>query len=296
MSARLSAITGQKQTIQLIVSQQNSCADRSASTLAVWKLGLDHPGEIVCSGSKYQYPYAPDGVHFTAEGYRELGEKYGQIFFERVILGNGWQPLQPVRVERQGAVITIHYLVPVPPLVWETTFQPPRPSLEEWKEGKGFEVTAADGNRVTISSATISGDAVIEDVHFVATHNKFALWIQLTPAYFTGRGYSSGARPKVSKVYLETTRNAQLATESDVMTLKKFFTERGIKTSAGLGLTANEPNGFQSYCYSTPADCDKVKAMTEFTARHFDEIILDDFFSPTGRAWHVWRRKWRSFV
>lgn len=34
-----------------------------------------------------------------------------------------------------------------------------------------------------------------EDVHFVATHNKFAIWIQLTPAYFTGRGYSSGARP-----------------------------------------------------------------------------------------------------
>jgi hypothetical protein len=83
---------------------------------------------------------------------------------------------------------------------------------------------------------------------------------------------------KVSKVYLETTRNAQLATESDVTTLKKFFTDRDIKASGGLGLTANEPNGFQSYCYSTPADRDKVKAMTEFTARHFDEIILDDFF------------------
>ena len=33
-----------------------------------------------------------------------------------------------------------------------------------------------------------------EDVHFVANHNKFAVWIQLTPVYFTGRGYSSGAR------------------------------------------------------------------------------------------------------
>lgn len=83
---------------------------------------------------------------------------------------------------------------------------------------------------------------------------------------------------KVGKVYLETTRNAQLATASDVTTLKEFFGSRGIKTSAGLGLTANEPNGFQSYCYSTPADRQKVKVMTEFTARHFDEIILDDFF------------------
>ena len=34
-----------------------------------------------------------------------------------------------------------------------------------------------------------------EDVHFVATHNKFAIWIQMTPVYFTGRGYSSGSRP-----------------------------------------------------------------------------------------------------
>jgi hypothetical protein len=83
---------------------------------------------------------------------------------------------------------------------------------------------------------------------------------------------------QVDKVYLETTRNAQLATESEVTMMKKFFTDRGIKTSAGLGLTVNEPNGFQSYCYSTSADRDRVKAMTEFTARNFDEIILDDFF------------------
>jgi len=157
----LSAVTGQNQKIQMIVSQQNSCNDRSASTLAVWKIGVDHPAEIVCSGPKYQYPYAGDGVHLTAEGYRQLGEKYGQIYCERVILGKNWQPLQPVRVERQGAVITLHYHVPVPPLVWETTFQPPHQSLEEWKEGKGFEVNASDGKRIAIASATISGDAVI---------------------------------------------------------------------------------------------------------------------------------------
>jgi hypothetical protein len=39
-----------------------------------------------------------------------------------------------------------------------------------------------------------------EDVNFVSTHNKFAVWIQLTPAYFTGRGYSSGARPSTNAV------------------------------------------------------------------------------------------------
>jgi len=28
----------------------------------------------------------------------------------------------------------------------------------------------------------------LEDVNFVANHNKFAIWIQSTPAYFVGRG------------------------------------------------------------------------------------------------------------
>ncbi|MBN1362009.1 MAG: hypothetical protein JW993_15545 [Sedimentisphaerales bacterium] len=83
---------------------------------------------------------------------------------------------------------------------------------------------------------------------------------------------------RVDKVYLETTRNRQLATEAAVMAMKRFFRERGIKVSAGLGLTVQESAGYQSFCYSTPADRDQVKAMVEFTARHFDEIILDDFF------------------
>ena len=83
---------------------------------------------------------------------------------------------------------------------------------------------------------------------------------------------------KIDKVYLETTRNRGLATEASVTALKKFFQDRGIKVSAGLGLTVQESNGFQSYCYSTPADRDQVKSMTEFTAKYFDEIILDDFY------------------
>jgi hypothetical protein len=97
-------------------------------------------------------------------------------------------------------------------------------------------------------------------------------------AQFANQWANVEKQVKVDKVYLETTRNAQLATESELTTLKKFFTDRGIKASAGLGLTVSEPNGFQSYCYSTSADREKVMAMTEFTARHFDEIILDDFF------------------
>jgi hypothetical protein len=157
----LAAITGQTQNIQMIVSQQNSQNNRSPATLAEWKIGVDNPAEIVCSGPKYQYPSARDSVHLTTEGYRELGEKYGQIYFERVILGHNWQPLQPTTIDRNGAVITVHFHVPVSPLVWDTNFSPPHQSVAEWKSGKGFEVSTAGGQRIAIQSAEISGDSVI---------------------------------------------------------------------------------------------------------------------------------------
>ncbi len=156
----LPAITGQTQTIQMIVSQQNSSGNRSASALAQWKIGVDFPKEIVCSGPKYQYP-APDGTHLNTEGYRELGEKYGQIYFERVILGKDWQPLQPTKAQHDGKTITVQFHVPVPPLAWETAFDSPHQNVEEWKLGKGFEVSTAGGQRVAITSAEIDGDAVV---------------------------------------------------------------------------------------------------------------------------------------
>ncbi len=155
----LPAITGQTQKILMIVSQQNSTNNRSASTLAQWKIGVDYPEEIVCAGPKYQYP-SGDGTHLTTKGYRELGEKFGQIYFERVVLGHAWRPLEPVKGTRDGKTITVAFHVPVGPLVWETSFDMPHQTVAEWKLGKGFEVSGADGKRVAIASAEIVGDAV----------------------------------------------------------------------------------------------------------------------------------------
>jgi hypothetical protein len=117
---------------------------------------------------------------------------------------------------------------------------------------------------------------------------------------FAGRWANVEKQVKVSKVYLETTRNNQLATADQVEAMKEFFTGRGIKVSGAMGLTTNEPNGFPSFDYSTQTDRDRVKAMTEFTAQHFDEIILDDFYfsnnkgddaiaAKGGRSWTQFR-------
>ena len=161
-NADIRAITGQAQSIPMLVSQQNSTNDHAWSTLAQWKVGVDHPGDFVCVGPKYQYA-SGDGPHLTVDGYRLLGEKFGQVFFERSVLGHDWQPLQPTSVERNGRVISVHFHVPVPPLAWDDVLQPPhQTNMTEWALGKGFEVRAGS-KRFVISSAEIlcaSGDTV----------------------------------------------------------------------------------------------------------------------------------------
>jgi hypothetical protein len=162
----LQAITGQKTKIPMLVSQYHSgytagaTSGPTAAMLAQWQVGLDHPGDIVCSGPKYQYPYFTDGVHLSNRGYDMLGEKYGEIYHEKVILGHDWQPLQPTSVERSGKVVTVHFNVPVPPLTWDDTLPAPHQSaLTQWSQGHGFEV-ASGGSPLTITSVAIAGDAV----------------------------------------------------------------------------------------------------------------------------------------
>ena len=105
--------------------------------------------------------------------------------------------------------------------------------------------------------------------------------VQSTPgnmAQFANSWANLEKQARIDKVYLETTRNRELATAAAVNTMTKFFQDRGIKVSGGMGLTVQESAGFQSYCYSTQADRDRVKEIAEFTGRYFDEIILDDFY------------------
>ena len=60
---------------------------------------------------------------------------------------------------------------------------------------KGFvNYTYTAGLAIGYGAAPAVKHLRFEDVNFIANHNKFAIWIQLTPAYFTGRGYSSGAK------------------------------------------------------------------------------------------------------
>lgn len=83
---------------------------------------------------------------------------------------------------------------------------------------------------------------------------------------------------KVGKIYLETHRDMVIADQSTITQAKSFFHDRGVETSGGITITVNERNRFQTYCYSDPELRKKLKEVVEFTAKNFDEVILDDFF------------------
>jgi hypothetical protein len=155
------AITGQTANIPMLISQQDSVPSTGVSVSAIqqWRAGVDHPGDLVCIGPKYQYSYATDvaHVHLPPGEYERLGEKNAQVYFERSVLGHDWQPLQPTTFTVNASVITVRFHVPVPPLVWDTSLPPPHSTgFPQWAMGRGFEVTA-NGNPVTINSVAIVG-------------------------------------------------------------------------------------------------------------------------------------------
>jgi hypothetical protein len=161
----LKAVTGQTQDIPLVLSQQHEAptSGRPLSSLAAWKAGVDYPGKVFCAGPKYQYAYASDHVHLTAPQYDRLGIKYAEVFYELVVAGHGWQPLQPeaATLEADGQTITVRFHVPFPPLAWDESLGANHQTIHPaWKNGRGFEVTDTGGAEIAIDGVAIDGDSV----------------------------------------------------------------------------------------------------------------------------------------
>jgi hypothetical protein len=164
LNADLQKITGQTAKIPLLLSQQSGTptplGSLSESSLEMLRACERNPGELVCTGPKYQYEYVADGVHLSALSYDRLGEKYGQVYFERLVRGVDWRPLSPTRAERSGNVLTVHFHVPVAPLAWDDRLPMPHADgRREWAKGRGFEVTAGDKG-VVIEQVEIVGSSV----------------------------------------------------------------------------------------------------------------------------------------
>jgi hypothetical protein len=106
------------------------------------------------------------------------------------------------------------------------------------------------------------------------------------PAMLSNQWQRISSQLKVDKVYIEAQRNRTLATDDELETVKKFFVRRGVKVAGGTCFSDGDyPGGgqFKSFCYTDPADRAFIKHAVELAARHFNEIIQDDFFFVTTK-------------
>jgi hypothetical protein len=93
------------------------------------------------------------------------------------------------------------------------------------------------------------------------------------------------ARVKFDKVYLEVYRDRRFADEATLERIKKFFTDHGVAVAGGLTLSAGGGGGqFGTFDYENRADREECKKAVELAARHFDTVILDDFFFYTSKS------------
>jgi hypothetical protein len=83
---------------------------------------------------------------------------------------------------------------------------------------------------------------------------------------------------KIDKIYLEVMRNHTLVDEDGLEKLKKFYQDQGVQVCGGLAYSISESYGYQGFDYADPENREFAKKAAQMAARHFDEILLDDYY------------------
>lgn len=197
--ADVKAMTGQTEPIPMLHTQMHSWTRyqpggapapfSSTSRIPIDQLAehVASNGKTVLVGPKYQVEYVADGVHLTNRGYRHMGEYYAKAYRQIVLRGKKWEPLRPISVTRNGATITVKFLVPVPPLKLDT-------ELVTNPADFGFEL-AGDGPVPNIESVDVAGpDTVTIRLDKAPTGNNLRLRYAFTGTPGADGGPKTGAR------------------------------------------------------------------------------------------------------
>ena len=106
------------------------------------------------------------------------------------------------------------------------------------------------------------------------------------PAAFAREFARVSSQLKFDKVYIEAYRDRAFATDAELEAVKRQFQAKDIQTSGGVTLAAGGwPGGqFGTFDYENPTDRAECERAVRLIARHFDEVILDDFFFYTMKS------------
>ncbi len=136
------------------------------------------------------------------------------------------------------------------------------------------------------SIALLSSASAYENFEVAVYCRAYEVREMADPAWLEARWRELSSQVHVDKVYLETHRDLLIVDDATLRAAKAFFESRGVKTAGGITYTIDESNRFETFSYANPEHRAKVRQIIEHTARHFDEIILDDFFFTSAKSEH----------
>jgi hypothetical protein len=140
-------------------------------------------------------------------------------------------------------------------------------------------------------------------------HDRFRVAIYITadsvermrdPVWLQQSWDQIGSQVKVNKVYIESYRRGDLVDGALLETVKSFFKAHGVEVAGAIAFS-HGPRGHDStFSYTDPQERAETQHIAEMTARHFNQILLDDYFftnSHTGadiaakgsESWSVFR-------
>lgn len=169
-------ISGQKEAVPLIISQQNTFPYDSTGGISPqlqFQAARDNP-LIFLVGPTYQHRFASQappingsGVHRDAWSFRAEGIKFAQVANLVQIFGANWKPVQPNLITVSGNRIRLKFDVPYGPLRFDPFIKQPalmNGAPNPWYAGKGFEVYDASGNPIFINDCRIISNDEVEIV------------------------------------------------------------------------------------------------------------------------------------
>ena len=157
----ITAITAQTVPVPMFITQMNNWTsvngyNSSASVIPQQQLAAfrQAPEKVVLVTPTYPFAFTSDKVHLAPEGSRRVGEYFAKAYAQTTFAGRPWAPLYPLQVTRAGAVITVRFHVPAPPLVFDTL------AVTDPNGKYGFVFADGGANPATIQTVALSGDSV----------------------------------------------------------------------------------------------------------------------------------------
>ena len=130
-----------------------------------------------------------------------------------------------------------------------------------------------------LSMGCLTGNAQNYDNFKVSSYIRAQDVLRMKDKAFLEKTWETvSSQVELDKMYIETHRDSIVVDEKTLKDVIRFFRSKGLEVGGGITYTISEPNDFQTFSYARQPDREFVQYVAEYTARFFDDFILDDFF------------------